>query len=707
MQDVHANPVTGRILLYHATGLGAEAMLALVKGVLSTTDDDTRTFTPTSLLPWIALSGGALALHTLTPLGVPILLASGIVVATVVAVASDESFDTPETGAPHRTVGLLRLYRYSHRHRRRLVIAVTCSIISKVLHFAPPLVIGKAVDLLIRGASRTLIGFGFLSIHSQLWVLGVSIVGLWGVASLFEYVYRYQWRTLSQLVQHDLQVDAYARVQRATTAYLEERSSGALATVLNEDANQLEVFFNDGANDALQLAANVVVVGLAFIVLAPQVAWIALAPMPLVAWASTRFRSRLGPLYSAAREHASASDGHLVNNLTGITTIRSFTTEDYEETRVRELSEQYLLVSGAATRLNAAFTPSVRMIVIIGFAATVVRAGTLVVSGALTPGAYSFLVFLTQRFLWPLTILGQTIDLNQRAMAAAHRVLDLLEVPMADPGGTEKLPSAQGDIRFEGVSFAYPSGGSPVLRDFSLQVSAGQRVAFVGPTGAGKTTIIKLLLRFYEPRAGRILLDGRDIRQLATHDLRAAIGLVSQDVFLFDGTIEENIRYGSFSASDQAVRRAARSAEADGFIARLPEGYATRVGERGIKLSGGQRQRICIARAVLKSPPVLVLDEATSSVDNETEAAIQRALERVSVGRTVIMIAHRLSTVRNADRIYVMDAEGRIAEEGRHDALIVKNGFYAALWRVQTGVAVARDESEAEAEDVALSRTAR
>lgn len=706
-QEAHANPLTASVLILHPTGFSADGLLALIREALrafeleipaqSSHGPSKKTGARRALVtlirgaPWSAAVGGATALQVLTPLGVPILLATGIVAITVVIVANDV---LDKSAGKQRENGLLRLYHYAHPHRARLVIAVSCSVISKVLHFAPPLVIGKAVDLLIRGASPSLISIGFHSVQHQLWALSGLMVGLWAVASLFEYVHRYQWRELSQVVQHELQVEAYSRVQRSTTAYLEGRSTGALATILNEDANQLEVFFNDGANDALQLAANVIVVGLAFIGLAPQLAWIALAPLPLVAWVSTRFRGRIGPLYTTVRERAGISDGHLVNNLTGITTIRSFTTEEYEDARLAQLSKQYLSVSRQATLLNAAFTPTIRMIVIGGFAATVIRAGALVAAGALSPGSYSFLVFLTQRFLWPLTILGQTIDQSQRSMAAAHRVLDLLEAPLAPTGGTEVLSNPRGEIEFQRVSFNYPTGGG-VLDDFSLHIPAGRTVAFVGPTGAGKTTIIKLLLRFYDASAGRITLDGIDIRDLATSQLRKAVGLVSQDVFLFDGSIEDNIRYGSFSASDDAVRAAARTAEAEEFILRLPAGYQTQVGERGTKLSGGQRQRLCIARAVLKDPPVLVLDEATSSVDNETEAAIQCALERISVGRTVIIIAHRLSTVRNADLICVMDKAGRIAQRGRHEQLVHEDGFYAGLWRVQTGVATPPPAQEA------------
>ena len=310
----------------------------------------------------------------------------------------------------------------------------------------------------------------------------------------------------------------------------------------------------------------------------------------------------------------------------------------------------------------------------------------LVIQGELSVGAYSILVFMTQRLLWPLTRLGQTIDLYQRAMASATRIFDLLDTRPKIVDGDERLlaDSARGEVTFEKISFEYSSEHMTVIRDLTLHVPAGDTVAIVGPTGSGKTTLVKLLLRFYDVQHGRICLDDQDIRDLRLADLRQAIGFVSQDVFLFHGTVRENIAYGSFDAPLNQIVEAAKIAEAHDFITELPQGYDTVVGERGQKLSGGQRQRLSIARAVLKDPPVLILDEATSSVDNETEAAIQRSMERIIVGRTTIVIAHRLSTVRNADRIFVLE-KGVLREHGRHEDLVAAGGIYASLWRVQTG----------------------
>jgi ATP-binding cassette subfamily B protein len=284
--------------------------------------------------------------------------------------------------------------------------------------------------------------------------------------------------------------------------------------------------------------------------------------------------------------------------------------------------------------------------------------------------------------------LGETFDLYQRAMASTRRILDLLAVEPTIVDGPGVLPSpVSGEVCFEGVSFAYgpPDAlGAAVLDGFDLEVPAGETHAIVGATGAGKSTVVKLLLRLYEATDGRISLDGVGVNEVPLAELRRAVGYVGQDVFLFQGTVRENLAYGRPHASDEELERAALLAEAHEFICALPEGYDTVVGERGQKLSGGQRQRLSIARAILKDPPLLVLDEATSSVDNETEAAIQRSLELVGRGRTVVVIAHRLSTVRHADRIHVLE-KGRVVEAGTHDDLLAERGLYAALWRIQTG----------------------
>ena len=414
----------------------------------------------------------------------------------------------------------------------------------------------------------------------------------------------------------------------------------------------------------------------------------AAVPIPVIIWGSMKFQKLLTPLYADVREQVSVINQHLSNSFSGIATIKSFTAEDYEAERLRIESNEYLERNRRAIRLGSAFTPLIRIVIVTGFIAITVAGGHLTLNGALEIGAYSVLIFMTQRLLWPLTRLGETFDLYQRAMASTKRILDLLAIESSIIDGDLRLPTSavRGHIWLDEVDFAY-SDGREVIKGLSLDVPAGDTIAIVGATGAGKSTVIKLLLRYYDVTAGRVMLDGIDLRELKQEDIRRAIGLVSQDVFLFYGTVRENIAYGDPDVPDHRIIEAAKVAEAHEFVMQLPQGYDTVVGERGQKLSGGQRERLSIARAVLTDPPILILDEATASVDNETEAAIQRSLERIVIGRTTIVIAHRLSTVRNADMIYVLQ-DGQLAESGHHEDLLLHNGLYAALWRVQTGEGV-------------------
>jgi ATP-binding cassette subfamily B protein len=564
-------------------------------------------------------------------------------------------------------------------------LAASFSVLNKIFDLAPPLLIGTAVDVVVKREDSLLASLGVVDPGRQLVVLAVGTLAIWGLESVFEYAYKVLWRNLAQTLQHELRQNAYGHLQRLDLAYFEDRSTGGLMSILNDDINQLERFLDGGANDLLQVGTTVVVIGGIFFGLAPGVAVFAFLPMPFVLWGSFHFQKRLAPRYADVRERVGLLNGLLSNNLSGIATIKSFTAERYEEGRIEAESLNYSASNRRAIRFSSAFSPLIRMVIVIGFTATLVLGGEAVFTGTLAVGAYSVMVFLTQRLLWPLTRLGETVDLYQRAMASTNRVLDLLDTPIHVRSGDRPLPaeSVRGEIRFQNVTFAYRPG-RPVIRDLNLTVPARQTVAVVGATGSGKSTIVKLILRFYEPQQGRITLDGVDLHAIRHRELRRAIGLVSQDVFLFHGTVRENIRYGSFDATDGAIEAAARAAEAHAFIMQLPEGYETIVGERGQKLSGGQRQRLSIARAVLKDPPILVLDEATSAVDNETEAAIQRSMSRIARGRTTVMIAHRLSTIRHAHRIHVLD-HGRLVETGTHRELVDGGGIYAALWRVQTG----------------------
>jgi ATP-binding cassette subfamily B protein len=563
--------------------------------------------------------------------------------------------------------------------------ATICSILNRLFDLAPPAIIGAAVDVVVKQEDSIVARFGITDIFGQLVILSILSAIIWGLESVFEYAYTRLWRNLAQDIQHDIRLDAYGHVQNLDLAYFEERSTGALLSVLNDDINQLERFLDVGATEIIHLLTTVVVVGGSFFVLTPDIAWMAVIPIPIIVWGSIAFQKRLAPRYTEVREKVSTLNSRLANNLSGITTIKSFTTENYEIERLRKDSHAYRQSNQKAIALSAAFIPLIRLVILVGFTAILLYGGLQAASGVLAVGTYSVLVFLTQRLLWPLTRLGQTFDLYQRAMASITRVMDLLDTPLAIHPGDKPLPvsAVKGEVNLNNITFAY-SQRQPVIKNLSLCIPAGQTIAIVGATGSGKSTLIKLLLRLYEVQKGEITLDDRNIKDIVLWDLRRAIGLVSQDVFLFHGTVRENISYGSPDATTDRIIEAAKIAEADRFIDELPQGYDTIVGERGQKLSGGQKQRIAIARAILKNPPILVLDEATSAVDNETEAAIARSLEKITQNRTTIAIAHRLSTIRHSDCIYVMDY-GQIIERGTHEELLALGGAYAGLWHVQTG----------------------
>jgi ATP-binding cassette subfamily B protein len=557
---------------------------------------------------------------------------------------------------------LRRLLKYAAGHRRTVLLATLCSVLNKLFDIAPEILIGVAVDTVVRKQASVLASLGILDVKEQLLVLAGLTLLIWICESVFEFCYGVLWRNLAQTVQHELRADAYGHVQKLEMAYFENRSSGSLVTILNDDINQLERFLDGGANSLIQVATSTLLIGIVFFYLAPSVALLAMLPMPAILLGAFYYQRRAEPLYRGVREQASAIGARLANNLGGIATIKSYVAEERELASLTADSRAYTEANARAIRVSSAFIPLIRMAILAGFVATLVLGGFMTIEGTLAVGSFSVLVFLTQRLLWPLTNLAQTVDLYQRAMASTRRVLDLLETDRRDDRGGSALPRSEihGELVFQGVGFAY-QGRETVLDSVSFRVPAGSTAAFVGTTGSGKSTLVKLLLRFYEPTSGEISLDGHRLADIAVADLRRAIAFVSQDVFLIDGSVAENIAYGSGLTDRARIREAARLAEAESFIDALPQGFDTQVGERGQKLSGGQRQRVSIARALLKDAPILILDEATSSVDNETEAAIQRSLERVTATRTTIIVAHRLTTIRNADQVFTLE-NGRIID---------------------------------------------
>lgn len=592
------------------------------------------------------------------------------------------------SGIEEATHPFIRLWRHAAAHRKRMVLAAVFSTINKVCDVVPELLIGVAIDVIVRGEDSFMSSlFGIDGRAEQLYVLaGLNIVA-WLLESLTDYLAHVLWRNLAQAIQHDLRLSAYRHVQHLEVAWFEDTTSGGLLAVLNDDVNQLERFLDHGPDDMLQTFWNVILVGGVFVVSSPQLWILAFLPIPVVVAGSIMFQRRLEPLYDTVRERVADLSSLLSGNLGGITTIKAFTAEEREAERLEKASQDYVEANRQAIGLSSAFIPLIRLVILAGFTCTLVVGGRMVIDGNLEVGIFSVLVFMTQRLLWPLTALGETLDLYQRSMSSIRRIADLLETrPVLVPGESTLDMPVRGEIELRSVRFGY-GDGPDVITGIDMHIPAGETHAIIGVTGAGKSTLTRLLLRFHDPRSGDVRIDGVDIRELGFNPLRQAIGYVSQDVFLFQGTIRENLAFGRPGATDPEIEEAARLAEAHDFIVGLPDGYDTIVGERGQKLSGGQRQRISIARAILRDPAILVLDEATSAVDNETEAAIQRSLARVARDRTAVVIAHRLSTVRDADRIWVLE-NGGIAEAGTHDELAAAGGLYAALWRVQTGTAV-------------------
>ena len=560
---------------------------------------------------------------------------------------------------------------------------------NKFWDLAPPILIGMAIDVVTYQEDSMLADFGYPDPYDQFLILVAVTVVVWVLESLFEYWFGVLWRNLAQNAQHELRMDAYEHIQNLEMQWFSGQTTGGLMAIMNDDVNQLERFLDQGANDLLQVATTVVVVGGVMLFLAPEVAIYAILPIPIIVGGSFIFQRRIGVRYAKVRKEVGDLNALLNNNLSGITTIKSFTAEQREVDRVGVASRSYRDANRDAIRLSASFVPLIRMAILFAFTANMLVGGWLALEGSLSIGAYSVIVFITQRLLWPLTRLGQTFDLYQRAMASTDRVLDLLDTPIGLVEGDVELDVVRGDINFDTVDFSYPDRES-VLSGISLNIKAGETVGLVGSTGSGKTTLVGLLLRFHDPLKGNVKLDGNDVTELKLQSLRGSISLVSQNTTLFPGSVRENILYGRPSASEEELIEAAKIAEATNFIDELPKGWETDIGEDGHRLSGGQRQRLAIARAVLKDAPILVFDEATSNVDNETEAALQRSIERISSDRTTIIIAHRLSTVRNADKIAVLES-GQITELGTHENLVDSGGLYSRLWSVQTGMASKQD----------------
>ncbi|MGK4578994.1 ABC transporter ATP-binding protein [Kitasatospora sp. HPMI-4] len=699
-----ANPVTGRVLIFHdgsVLGQGEvgrilrQAVSRLVERLTGAVRPDPaepgerpagdRGPTPARL----ALAGGgvALALGGWKILVRPLVSLGAVVTATAVIVrrAWRRSGGEPDASAS-ATRQRHPLLQIIGPHKRRLGLASALSAAAQLMEMTLGLFIGWIALVLIKGESAALVRLGLVGASTQLWALAGAAAVVCGAVAALSYAAGVTWRRLGQTIQHDWRSETYPHVQRLELAQLEGERTTRVAGVLGGDISQMGDFVGHSLHEVVQLATSFAVLVPVFLLMAPQIAWIAFLPVPLIAWLSFYYHDRTSADYAASGEHRARLQSQLINNLEASATVKSFCTEDYEAERVDRLSEACLESNRQTDRGVVRYIENVRVCTTASMAGMLLLGGRAVLNGTLPFEVFSPLIGLPQQVLWKLTRLGGTADQYQRTLAAFDRVQHLRSLPVepVEEGRPLDVSGVKGEVVLDAVTFSYP-GRPPVLRELSLRVAPGQVTGIVGATGSGKTTVARLLMRFHEPDSGRVLLDGQDIRELNLGDLRKAVGFVAQDAHLFDGTIGENIRYGSFDATAESVRDSARMAEAEGYIGALPSRYDTLVGERGTALSGGQRQRIALARAMLKGSPIVILDEATSAVDNETEAAIQRALKSFAAGRTLIVIAHRLSTIRHADWIYAMD-QGGVAEEGTHADLVRRDGLYASLWRLQSGV---------------------
>ena len=597
---------------------------------------------------------------------------------------------------------LQRLFRtYGLDNRFEYGIAIIASIFARALDLIPTLMLGVAIDgIFTEGYDYTLGPFvpaAWLpeTEIEQLALTVVIIVAAFTIGAIFHWMRNWGWNSSAQNITHDIRTDTYTEMQRLNMEFFSDKQTGELMSILSNDVNQLERFLNDGLNSASRLLVMIVGIAGVLFYLNWQLAFVALIAAPLIAGFTYGFIVIIRPKYLKLRSTVGALNSRLENNLGGIQVIKSSNTEIYEDDRVRDASYEYFDAQWDAIWTRIKFFPMLQLISGIGFVTTFLLGGYWLIEGPPEPftlelslGVFTVFVLYTQQMIWPMAQFGQIINMYQRAEASSARIFGLMDESkrLEEEAKAPPLSITDGHVVYDNVRFGYGEDAEAdrVVDNISFEVDPGETCALVGPTGAGKTTVLKLLLRMYDVDDGTITIDGTDIRNANLQSIRRQIGYVSQDTFLFYGTVRENITYGQFDASDDAVIEAAKMAEAHEFIMGLPDGYDTMVGERGVKLSGGQRQRLSIARAVLKDPEILVLDEATSDVDTETEMLIQRSLNQLTANRTTFAIAHRLSTIKDAEQIIVLD-EGQIVERGTHDALLAEDGLYAHLWGVQAG----------------------
>ncbi len=567
----------------------------------------------------------------------------------------------------------LRVLRYLGPYRWLVVAAYVALFTALGLQLTIPWVLASVVD---RGLVEGNRGY--------LWRGALAIVGLAALQGAFTYGRAYLVQRLAEQVGHDLRRDLYAHLQSLPFSFYDRAQTGQLMSRATDDINNIRGALMMGLRALVLAVATLIAVTIILFRLDALLAAVALSTMPLLVWWSARFGIGVRPFFSRVQEQFGVMTSALQENIAGGRVVRAFAQEAQESARFeRELDALFGRNIAAARRWSLAY-PLMLLFSGLGLAGVLWLGGYRVLTGALSIGTLvafnRYLVLLNEPARW----MGFVVSRIARAIASARRIFEILDTKpaIADRPGAVALPDMRGEVAFEGVTFTYPGAKRPALEDVSFVARPGETVALLGPTGSGKTTLVNLLPRFYDVSAGRILIDGHDVRDIALTSLRAQIGSVLQETFLFGLTVRENIAYGRPDASFEAVVAAAKAARADDFIRAMPEGYDTILGERGVTLSGGQKQRVAIARALLLDPAILVLDDATSSVDTETEAEIQAAMQTLMEGRTSFVIAQRLSSVRDADQILVL-RDGRIVERGTHIQLIQQDGFYRELHDLQ------------------------